>query len=76
VPWPLGEAVADSQPRAVPSVTGLDVRAAVRALHQGGFRVRLVGAPRGAVTAMSPEAGAAAPRGSLITIRTGAADAR
>ena len=50
--------------RAVPSVAGLSSRAAARALHRAGFRVRFV---RGAL-AQSPAAGTLAPSGSRVTV--------
>ncbi|HEX8724756.1 MAG TPA: PASTA domain-containing protein, partial [Gemmatimonadaceae bacterium] len=53
-------------PRAVPSVTGLPLRDAVRALHAAGFRVRLV---RGAPVATVPAAGAMAGAGSVVLLR-------
>jgi cell division protein FtsI (penicillin-binding protein 3) len=55
-----------SAPRAVPDVSGLSLRDAVRALHEAGFRVRLVA---GAPTATTPAAGAMAPAGTLVRLR-------
>lgn len=52
-------------PRAVPSVQGLDLRDAVRALHDAGFRVRLSTGPSGTT---QPAAGAIAPAGALIRL--------
>ena len=51
--------------RAVPDVRGLSVRAAVRALHQAGFRVRLVDAP---ATYTLPTAGAMAAPGTVVQL--------
>src|SRR5689334_13390970 len=51
--------------RAVPDVRGLSVRAAVRALHQAGFRVRLTEAP---ATYTLPAAGAMAAPGTLVQL--------
>ncbi len=52
-------------PRPVPDVRGLSVRAAVRALHGAGFRVRLVATPS---TGTSPAAGAIAPPGTVVQL--------
>ena len=51
--------------RAVPDVRGLSLRAAVRALHLAGFRVRLVDA---AFTSTLPAAGAMAAPGTLVQL--------
>ena len=52
-------------PRAVPNVSGMSVRAAVRTLHTAGFRVRLVAtASRGT----SPAAGTIAAPGTIIQL--------
>lgn len=56
--------------RAVPDVRGLPLRAAVRSLHEAGFRVRLTTA----VTfsrPTEPAPGAMAPPGSLVRLRHG-----
>ncbi|MEK0430260.1 MAG: hypothetical protein RL139_64 [Gemmatimonadota bacterium] len=53
-------------PRAVPDVTGLTTRAAVRALHRAGFRVVLTGAAAGAVTL--PAAGTVLPAGATVRL--------
>ncbi len=71
VDWPPGGATPDSaarsaEPRTVPPVAGLPVRAAARALHRSGFRVKVEGWGRAAAT--SPAAGASVPRGSTIVI--------
>lgn len=55
-------------PRAVPHVTGMSLRDAVRALHGAGFRVRLAAGPRGATL---PAAGTVAPAGTLIRLYHG-----
>jgi len=73
VPWPPPAAPADSEPRAVPDVAGLDLRTAARTLHASGFRVRVVG--WGAVVGTVPAAGATATQGSLVVVRAGT-DAR
>ena len=53
-------------PRAVPVVAGLELRDAVRALHEAGFRVRLAGnGPRGTT---QPAAGTLVPAGALIRL--------
>ncbi len=59
------EGVVDSL-RAVPDVTGLPTRAAVRALHAAGFRVVLVGEGVGSST--MPAAGTLLPAGALIRL--------
>ena len=51
--------------RAVPDVSGLSLRAAVRALHAAGFRVRLTEA---ASTSTSPAAGAMAAPGTVVEL--------
>lgn len=65
---PARRAVPDSAPapRPVPAVDGLSLRAAVRALHDAGFRVQLV---RGAPAATVPAAGALAAAGTLVRLR-------
>jgi cell division protein FtsI (penicillin-binding protein 3) len=52
-------------PRAVPDVSGLSVREAVRALHAAGFRVRL---STGLTTGTSPAAGAVSPPGIIVQL--------
>ncbi|MEO8579543.1 MAG: penicillin-binding transpeptidase domain-containing protein [Gemmatimonadales bacterium] len=52
-------------PRAVPNVSGMSVRAAVRTLHTAGFRVRLVGATSAGT---SPAAGTIAAPGTIIQL--------
>jgi hypothetical protein len=51
--------------RAIPDVRGMSIRAAVRALHQAGFRVRLVDAP---ATYTLPTAGAMAAPGTIVQL--------
>ena len=51
--------------RPVPDVHGLSIRAAVRALHKSGFRVKLFSA---ASTGTLPAAGTMAPPGSLVQL--------
>jgi cell division protein FtsI (penicillin-binding protein 3) len=67
VAWPPA---ADRAPavdtRTVPAVAGLDLRTAVRTLHRGGLRVRVVG--RGTAIATEPAAGAVVPRGSVVVV--------
>lgn len=53
-------------PRAVPDVSGLSTRAAVRALHQAGFRVVLSGGAGGAPTVPGP--GTVLPAGATIRL--------
>ena len=52
-------------PRAVPDVSGLPVRQAVRALHAAGFRVRLSTGP---ATGTSPVAGTISPPGIIVRL--------
>lgn len=74
VPWPLTAPRDTAAAPAVPPVAGLDLRAAARALHHRGFRVRLGGpSPRGAAVRTEPEAGTAAPRGSVVVVYSGGA---
>lgn len=51
--------------RAVPDVRGLSIRAAVRAIHQAGFRVRLTEAP---ATYTLPAAGTMVAPGTLVQL--------
>jgi cell division protein FtsI (penicillin-binding protein 3) len=68
VAWPpASEAAAEASPAAeVPDVLGQDVRAAARALHRRGFRVRLEG--RGLIAASDPAPGATLPLGRTVTL--------
>jgi cell division protein FtsI (penicillin-binding protein 3) len=52
-------------PRAVPDVHGLELRDAVRSLHDAGFHVRLV---RGVDGTTEPAAGTVAPAGTLVRL--------
>ena len=54
-------------PRAVPDVTGLPVRSAVRALHAAGFRVQLV---PGATIPLAPVAGTMLEPGRVVKLGT------
>jgi len=69
VGWPLAPAESSSapEPRPVPDVTGQNLRAAVRMLHRGGFRARVVG--WGNVTETVPAAGSAAQPGATVVVR-------
>ena len=51
--------------RAIPDVRGLSLRAAVRTLHDAGFRVRLIDGPS---TSTSPAAGAVAAPGTIVEL--------
>jgi len=51
-------------PRAVPDVRGMDLRDAVRALHEAGFRIQLARGPGGT----SPAAGTLVRQGSLVRL--------
>jgi cell division protein FtsI (penicillin-binding protein 3) len=67
VPWPYHPDSADvGSRRAVPDVTGLGIREAVRALHRRGFRVALRG--WGAAEHTWPAAGDSASSGSVVTL--------
>ncbi|HXN76482.1 MAG TPA: PASTA domain-containing protein, partial [Gemmatimonadaceae bacterium] len=50
---------------AIPDVRGLSVRAAVRAIHNAGFRVRLIGASSAGTL---PAAGTIAAPGTLVQL--------
>jgi len=69
VGWPLApaESALAPEPRPVPDVTGQNLRAAVRALHRGGFKARVEG--WGNVTGTVPAAGSAAQPGSTVIVR-------
>jgi len=67
IPWPYHPDSATSGPRsAVPDVTGLEMREAVRTLHRRGFRVRLRG--WGSAEHTWPAAGDSATVGSAVTL--------
>jgi cell division protein FtsI (penicillin-binding protein 3) len=67
VPWPYHpDSAAVGSRRAVPDVTGLGIRDAVRALHRRGFRVALRG--WGAAEHTWPAAGDSASAGSVVTL--------
>ena len=65
LPSTLRAVAPPSSMRAVPDVRGLSVRAAVHALHQAGFRVRLTEAP---ATYTLPAAGVMAAPGTLVQL--------
>jgi cell division protein FtsI (penicillin-binding protein 3) len=66
VGWPPVEDTTRREPAEVPSVEGLGLREAVRALHREGFRVAVQGSGR--VLRTSPGAGAHARAGSTVTV--------
>jgi len=67
VPWPYHpDSAAVGARRAVPDVTGLGIREAVRALHRRGFRVALRG--WGAAEHTWPAADDSANAGSVVTL--------
>ena len=67
VPWPYHpDSAAPGPARAVPDVSGLGMRLAVRALHRRGFRVTLKG--WGAADHTWPAAGDSAASGSTVTL--------
>jgi cell division protein FtsI (penicillin-binding protein 3) len=75
VAWPQPPAAPDSTvARPVPDVAGQDLRAASRALHRAGFRVRVEG--WGAVETTRPAAGTVAPAGTMVVLRAGGDGAR
>jgi cell division protein FtsI (penicillin-binding protein 3) len=55
-------------PRPVPDVHGLEIRDAVRALHEAGFRVQLARGAIGVASVTNPAAGAVASAGALIRL--------
>jgi cell division protein FtsI (penicillin-binding protein 3) len=65
LPSALHTTVPPSALRAVPDVRGLSIRAAVHAIHQAGFRVRLSEAP---TTYTLPAAGAMTAPGTLVQL--------
>ena len=67
--WPYRPDSAVPAERVVPAVAGRDVRAAVRALHAGGFRVALKG--WGVARRTVPAAGHSAPAGTTVTVFAG-----
>jgi cell division protein FtsI (penicillin-binding protein 3) len=74
VPWPVPAGRADSAASVpVPDVAGRSLRAAARALHRSGFRVRVEGWGRAVGT--TPPAGTPAARGRTVVVRAGAAGA-
>lgn len=71
LPWPLSPlAPAATVAAMVPVVRGLSVRAAIFALHQAGYQVRLIGGGTGLVRATLPAAGDPLPRTLLVTLYT------
>ncbi|HEX4602264.1 MAG TPA: penicillin-binding transpeptidase domain-containing protein [Gemmatimonadales bacterium] len=67
VPWPYHpDSAAPGPARAVPDVSGLGMRLAVRALHRRGFKVTLKG--WGAADHTWPAAGDSAASGSTVTL--------
>lgn len=66
LPFVAHRAAIDQTERPVPDVTGLTLRDAVRALHQSGFRVRLI-PQRGGATL--PAAGTALAAGSIVKLQ-------
>jgi cell division protein FtsI (penicillin-binding protein 3) len=65
LPASLKSAAAAIASRAIPDVRGLSVREAVRAIHNAGFRVRLIGA---SATRTFPTAGTIAAPGTLVQL--------
>jgi cell division protein FtsI (penicillin-binding protein 3) len=55
-------------PRPVPGIRGLQLRDAVRTLHEAGFRVHLARGPTGIAFATSPATGTVAPAGTLVRL--------
>jgi membrane peptidoglycan carboxypeptidase len=66
LPYKAKKTGADQTARAVPDVSGLTLREAVRALHRSGFRVRLV-PQRGGATL--PPAGTPLAAGSIVKLQ-------
>ena len=65
LPATLKAPAAPTRPRAVPDVRGMSTREAVRALHNAGFRVRLLTA---SATGTSPAAGSIALPGTIVQL--------
>jgi cell division protein FtsI (penicillin-binding protein 3) len=65
LPASLKSAAVAFASRAIPDVRGLSVRAAVRAIHNAGFRVRLIGASSAGTF---PAAGTIAAPGTLVQL--------
>ena len=65
LPATLKAPAAPTTPRAVPDVRGMSTREAVRALHNAGFRVRLLTA---SATGTSPAAGSIALPGTIVQL--------
>jgi len=65
LPATLKAPLPPTTPRAVPDVRGMSTREAVRALHNAGFRVRLLTA---SATGTSPAAGSIAPPGTIVQL--------
>jgi cell division protein FtsI (penicillin-binding protein 3) len=65
LPASLKSAAAAIASRAIPDVRGLSVREAVRAIHNAGFRVRLIGA---SAAGTFPAAGTIAAPGTLVQL--------
>lgn len=53
---------------AIPEVRGMEIRDAVRTLHDAGFRVHLARGPAGVAFATNPAAGTVAPAGTLVRL--------
>lgn len=66
LPFVAHRAAVDQTERSVPDISGLTLRDAVRALHQSGFRVRLI-PQRGGATL--PAAGTALAAGSIVKLQ-------
>jgi cell division protein FtsI (penicillin-binding protein 3) len=67
LPYVRQRASQDKSVRAVPDVTGLPTRSAVRALHRAGFRVTLTA--QRLVTQTIPAAGTMLPAGSIVKLQ-------
>jgi cell division protein FtsI (penicillin-binding protein 3) len=66
VGWPFEAQRPDSTRHAVPDVTGLGVRAAVRRLHESGLRVHVYG--WGAIREVDPATGSMVAAGTLVRL--------
>jgi cell division protein FtsI (penicillin-binding protein 3) len=55
-------------PRAVPEIRGMEIRDAVRTLHEAGFRVHPARGPAGVAAATIPAPGTVAAAGSLVRL--------
>ena len=63
-----GAAPKSRDPRPIPEIRGLEIRDAVRALHEAGFRVQLARGAAGVASVTNPAAGTVASAGALVRL--------